>query len=246
MPLDLCIPARNEAVHIQDALRRLTNSMQNSGVDCRIIVAINGTTDETFNKVEEYRTSNNEYGDRIVALQCPTPGKGAAIRYAASQSGVRSPESVSDIFGFIDADLSSDPDAIPELVKLVVENKADIVIASRLVQTRTTNRGFARTLSSRFFNFMSHLILGLKEKDAQCGLKVMNAKAQAVLLKCQEDGWFLDIEFLAKAGQDGLTVLEVPVPWIEFRYPDRKSQIKHVKDGFGAIKAILRIRKMLG
>jgi len=252
MRLDLCLPARNEAAHIQDAIRRLVRALgefertthdaqritPGEGNDWRIIVAINGTMDDTLDKVEEYRISNIEYRERIITLQCPATGKGAAIRFAAAQSNA-------DIFGFIDADLSSDPDAIPELVKLIVDGKADIVIASRLVQTRTTNRGFARTLSSRFFNLMAHLILGLKVKDAQCGLKVMSAKARGVLLQCREDGWFLDIEFLAKARQDGLTILEVPVPWIEFRYPDRKSQIKHVRDGIGAIKAMLRIRKRL-
>ena len=154
-----------------------------------------------------------------------------------------SPWTSDDIFGFIDADLSADPDAISGMLEKIQNNEADIVIASRLLQTKTTNRSFLRTLSSHIFNFLIRLTLGLSVKDAQCGLKLMNQRATDILLTCTEDGWFLDIEFLAKARQYKLRVQEVPVPWTEFRYPDRKSHIRHVRDGLGALRAIWRIRR---
>ncbi len=146
-------------------------------------------------------------------------------------------------FGFIDADLSADPDAIPGMVARLLEDKADIVIASRLLITKTTNRGWLRTLSSKAFNFFADLFLNLRVADAQCGLKIMNERGLNILRECQEEGWFLDIEFLARARQDNLRIAEVPVPWLEFRYPNRKSQIKHFRDGVEAVKAILRINK---
>ncbi|MHB8831230.1 MAG: glycosyltransferase [Patescibacteria group bacterium] len=231
MMFDLCVPARNEGATIQDALRRLTKSLSDLGIDWQITVAINGTTDDTAQKVLEY-------GNRIMALERPEAGKGAAIRLAAQNSQA-------DIFGFIDADLSADPDMIAPMVKKILDGQADVVIGSRLADTRTTNRSWLRTMSSQFFNLMSRLILGLKVKDAQCGLKVMNSRAKNVLVNCQEEGWFLDIEFLAKMAQDGFKVVEVPVPWIEFLYTMRQSQVRMFKDGLGAIKAMWRIRRRL-
>ncbi len=231
MLFDLCVPARNEGMTIQDALRRLVKSLGDLGIDWQITVVVNGSTDDTFKKVLEY-------GDRVVALERKEAGKGAAIRFAAQNSQ-------SDFFGFIDADLSADPDMIAPIVKKILDGQADVMIGSRLANTRTTNRSWLRTLSSQFFNLMSRLILGLKVKDAQCGLKVMNSRAKNILASCQETGWFLDIEFLARIAQDGLKVVEVPVPWIEFRYAMRQSQIRMFGDGLRAIGAMWRIRLRL-
>jgi glycosyltransferase involved in cell wall biosynthesis len=266
--LHLVIPARNEAPHIADTLRRLSKSLSDLTIPWQIIVADNGSTDGTEGTVNEFRISNFVFRDRVSVIKCPTVGKGAAIRFASHQTtealfskegypakcGVgRFPTSdakfeirnskYDQFFGFIDADLSADPDAIAGMVARLLDDKADIVIASRLLVTKTTNRGWLRTLSSKFFNIIADLFLHLNVADAQCGLKIMNARGVEILKSCQEDGWFLDIEFLARARQDNLRIAEVPVPWIEFRYPNRKSQIRHFRDGIEAVKAILRIRR---
>lgn len=236
MLLDLCLPARNEGAIIQDVLHRLVKALADVGCDWQITVVVNGTTDDTMRKIEEYRMADVENRNRIRAIERPTDGKGAAIKDAARNSQA-------DLFGFIDSDLSADPEMISPMVSRLLRGESDLVIGSRLVNVKTTNRGFLRTLSSQFFNLMSRLILNLKVKDAQCGLKIMNSKAKDLLSKAREDGWFLDIEFLAKAVQDGLIIAEIPVPWIEFRYAGRKSQVNMVKDGWQAIKAMLRIRR---
>lgn len=233
MAFDLCLPARNEGAIIQDVLRRLVKALSDLDVEWRIIVAVNGTTDDTLQRIHEYRMSNP--GCRLLAIECPEPGKGAAIRLATQNSQA-------EFFGFIDADLSADPEMILPMLEKVQKGEADVVIGSRLMDIKTTNRGLLRTLSSQFFNLMSHLMLGIKVKDAQCGLKIMNERAKNVLSACREKGWFLDIEFLAKLAQDGLIVAEMPVPWIEFRYARRKSQIKMLKDGLESIKAMRRIK----
>ncbi len=295
--LHLVIPSRNEAPYITNTLHRLAKTLADLPIPWQIIVADNGSTDNTKQTTEEIirtwsyvhspgsdksnqdhvpRTQDQSVGsvprtqDQFVYLDCPKVGKGSAIRFASNQVSetlfnkegyqrkaligrfppseskfvVRS-SSFDSLFGFIDADLSADPDAIPGMVARLLEDKADIVIASRLLITKTTNRNWLRTLSSKLFNFMADLFLNLKVADAQCGLKIMNEKGLAVLKSCEEDGWFLDIEFLAKARQDRLRITEVPVPWLEFRYPNRKSQIRHFRDGIEAIKAILRIRKRI-
>ncbi|MDF1496521.1 MAG: glycosyltransferase, partial [Patescibacteria group bacterium] len=274
--------------YITDTIRRLSKSLADLTIPWQIIIADNGSTDQTKQTIQElirtwsyvhgpgYSLSNQDHvprtmdqsvgsvprtQDQLVYLECPKVGKGSAIRFAAEQTpddASSSPPQAdpprntkfeirnsnqNQFFGFIDADLSADPDAIVGMVTRLLEDKADIVIASRLLITKTTNRSWLRTLSSKLFNFLADLFLNLKVADAQCGLKIMNERGLKILRECQEDGWFLDIEFLAKARQDRLRIAEVPVPWLEFRYPNRKSQIHHFRDGIEAIKAILRIYK---
>ncbi|MFZ6015911.1 MAG: glycosyltransferase [Patescibacteria group bacterium] len=297
--LHLVIPARNESKYIADTIRRLCKSLSDLSMPWQIIVADNGSTDQTADAVKQCMMHNaqcikkqfNNAKDnpdpglrtpdcQIEYLSCPTVGKGAAIRHAANQlpitnyqlpmqgasgindiinSGDRGPLSdakcesefrvpnseFKQYFGYIDADLSADPDAISGMVARLQSGAADIVIASRLLITKTTNRSWLRTLSSKLFNLASNLALHLDVADAQCGLKIMNSRSLSVLRDCQEDGWFLDIELLARARKAGLRIAEVPVPWTEFRYPNRASQINHLRDGIGAIKAVLQIKRNL-
>lgn len=227
----ICIPARNEANHIRETVTRLARSLEQiKDVDWRIVIVENGPRDGTAEIIQSLSDQ------RFVVIRCEEPGKGAAIKVAARQFET-------DIFGFIDADLSADPDAIPGMVDRVASGKADAVIGSRLVQKRTTNRGALRTLSSVLFNLAARILLDLHVKDSQCGLKVMNAKARKILSECTESGWFLDMEFLARLRKEGMTINEIPVPWLEFRYPDRKSQVRIIKDGLCSFSAMLRIRK---
>ncbi len=248
--LHLVIPAKNEAKYIRETLRRLSQSLVDLTIPWQIIVADNGSTDGTADVVRQYQTTrvcpDKERFEEVSCLNCPKVGKGAAIRHATTVTTRDAGHRTSDdklIFGFIDADLSADPDAIPGMVGRVLKDKADIVIASRLLITKTTNRSWLRTLSSRIFNFIANLFLELRVADAQCGLKIMNAKGLKVIQSCQEEGWFLDIEFLAKARQQGLRITEIPVSWLEFRYPGRAQKVKIIRDGIAAIRAILRIRK---
>lgn len=275
--LQLVIPTRNEAPYIQSAIRRLVRSLAEIKDDWQIIVADNGSTDGTGETVEELRIKNDELKETVQLLSCPKEGKGAAIRYATTQSypvprtsyfvsqtdelnnctmvrpfanavslyDVRCTMYDDGFFGFIDADLSADPDAIPGMLEKLLADEADLVIGSRLLNVKTTNRGWLRTVASKLFNGLTALMLGLKVKDAQCGLKLMNARGVEVLKQCQEPGWFLDIELLARARQQGLRILEVPVVWTEFRFPGRKSQIRHIQDGLEAIRAMWRVRRRL-
>ena len=89
------------------------------------------------------------------------------------------------------------------------------------------------------------MILGIKVVDSQCGLKVMNASARDVLRTCIETGWFLDLEFLAIAERAGLRIKELPVHWNEEVYDGRQSKLRIIRDGFGAVSAMIRIRRNL-
>lgn len=256
--LHLVIPTRNEAPYIQSAIQRLARSLGDLKTDWQIIVADNGSTDGTSEAVEELRIKNYELRDKVDVINCPMEGKGTAIRYAVEHlpSAVdATPVTLEDAmdaryamdvrFGFIDADLSADPDAIPGMLEKLLADEADMVIGSRLLNIKTTNRGWLRTFTSKLFNAGADLILGINVKDAQCGLKLMNARGVEVLKQCQEAGWFLDIELLARARQQGLRILEVPVVWTEFRFPGRKSQIRHIQDGLEAVRAMRRVRRRL-
>lgn len=230
--LEIVIPAYNEARIILQTLETLEQHLHSLvDVHWHIIVAENGSTDGTSDLVEKRCLPF------VSLLRIKAKGKGVAIRTAGAQS-------TADILGFIDADLSVDPNCIPALLSRIRDG-ADIVTGSRLLDTTHVHRGWLRTCSSKLFNSFSAYMLPIDIRDAQCGLKFMNARGRQALTACKEDGWFLDIELLARAKKIGLRIDEVPITWEEFYYPERKSKLRIVRDGVKALRAIWRIKQRL-
>jgi len=230
--LDICIPTYNEASIIAESVRQVKSVLDTlPSVEGRVVVADNGSTDGTSDAVTSLKLSG------VVALTVPAKGKGAALVYAARQS-------TADIFGFIDADLSADPKEIGRLLQ-ELSQRVDIVIGSRLLDVAQVKRGFLRTLSSRIFNLLRRAMLGISVVDTQCGLKLMNTRGRDILRACVEQGWFLDLEFLARAERARLSVRELPIAWDEFHFPGRESKLSPFRDGIKAVAAMVRIRARL-
>ena len=237
MMLELCIPAYNEAAIIREAVSRVAEALESAGIrEWRIVVVDNASTDDTSEQVRALAHP------RISVLRIEEKGKGAALRAAAR---VREDADARTRFGFIDADLSADPADIALLLAPLARDEADVVIGSRLLDAALVRRGFLRSVSSRLFNAFRRALLGIRVVDSQCGLKVMNAEGRAVLRSCSEPGWFLDLEFLAKAERAGLRIRELPVHWDESRFKERSSKLRVFRDGLGALSAMRRIRARL-
>ncbi len=231
MKLTIVIPVYNEEPIIIDTVKRvsLVLSKLPVGVQWDIVVVDNGSTDNTAGKLV---SANLE---RVSLMRLDKKGKGLAVCSAAASSD-------SDFFGFIDADLSADPESIIPFFEMLKSGKADIVIGSRFADASLVHRDFFRTFTSKMFNILQRYILGLHFKDTQCGLKIMNRNGVDVLRKCVETGWFFDLEFLHLAIQKGLVIYEFPISWEEFRYYKQRKGKLEFMDGFYAVIAMFRIR----
>lgn len=231
MELDVVIPAFNEEKNILSTIHKLSAALSRiEGLTWKIIVAENGSSDNTYSVVSE------------AALPCveifhsSQKGKGLALREAAEKSQA-------EYFAFIDADCSVDPKIFSSLLPLLQNNTADIVVGSRFHRETVIDRSFLRHESSRLFNLLAKMITGIQASDTQCPLKIMNGNGKTQLLQCAEDTWFLDLELIARAEKNKLRIAALPVIWTEFVYPERKSKLVVAKDGWGALRAMWNIRK---
>ena len=232
MKCDICIPVLNESSIIINTIRTIQEEVKKRpDIEWRIIVADNGSTDDTRQKVITAGLKNT------ILLSISEKGKGIAIRRAAEYS-------LADFFCFIDADLSVSPKNIAVFIDHLSTGK-DIVIGSRFLDETKVKRSYLRTVSSKLFNFVARIILPIRVKDAQCGLKCMNIKGKAVLIACKETTWFLDLELIAQATSARLVIEELPIEWEEFYYVHRASKLRVVRDGLHALIAMMRIRQAL-
>lgn len=228
--VEICIPVLNEEDIILltlDVLIELCNS--NPQYRWKIVVVDNGSTDATASLVQSC------VDVRVSLLKQPQKGKGAALVLGAQSSQA-------DYFAYIDSDLSADPKQIIELLQRIQEG-ADIVVGSRLLDTHTVHRSGWRTLTSYIFKSYADILVPVPVVDSQCGLKVMNKRGVHIFSSCIEKGWFVDRELLAKAQKKKLTIVEVPIRWEEFRYENRKSKLHVLQVSLQSIKSLWRIRK---
>ena len=106
-------------------------------------------------------------------------------------------------------------------------------------------REWWRTGSSKLFNMLARVITHVTVSDTQCPLKIMNRRGREIMLATEEETWFFDLEFIALCERLGIGKVEVPVTWEEHRYPNRGSKVRALRDGFGAVVAMWRIRSRL-
>src|SRR6185436_16285286 len=161
-------------------------------------------------------------------------GKGYSVRHGMM-------ESRGDVMLLTDADLSSPIYEARKLFDSIEKDGADIAIGSRWLQrqTQTQRQPFYRQLSGRVFNVLLRVVLGLKQKDTQCGFKAFTRQAaQSVFPPQRIERWGFDPEILFLADKFHLKTAEIPVEWAN----DDRSKINPLTDGFRVFWEMLRIR----
>lgn len=229
--VEIVIPVLNEErglpVSIEKLHRFLVDNMQ--GYDWRIVVADNGSTDQTPKVVEELSLKYDEVG----YLRLEDRGRGRALRTAWLASDA-------DYLCYMDVDLSTELEAIPLLIDSLANKGFDLAIGSRLKKgANVVGRSLKREVISRGYNFIVWSMFFVKFQDAQCGFKAINRKAAHELAPLVEDNsWFFDTELLIVAEKNGYQINEIPVEWTD----DPDSRVKIVKTATADLTGLLRLR----
>jgi len=139
----------------------------------------------------------------------------------------------------MDVDLSTDLEALGELLTPLLQRRGDIAIGSRLAPGARVTRGLKREIISRSYNLLLRIALGATFSDAQCGFKAGRRELlQALLEEVQDDAWFFDTELLWLAQRNKLSIHEVPVRWVE----DRDSRVRILATAREDLRGVIRLR----
>jgi dolichol-phosphate mannosyltransferase len=112
----------------------------------------------------------------------------------------------------IDADLSHDPQYIPQMLELIGEY--DLVIGSRYVKDGgMVNWSLPRLMISLFANFMLKRILGIGQSDCSGGFKAYKSELLQRIgpEKIISPGYVFYVEILYRALKVGARVKEIPI-----------------------------------
>lgn len=153
--ISVVIPLYNEEQSLRELCEQLKNVLQRSG-QYELIFVDDGSTDGSFRVLQELR--NREKRIKIIRFR-RNFGKSAALSVGFHHAK-------GEIIITMDADLQDDPGEIPNLVN---EIKKGFDLVSGWKKRR--HDPISKTIPSKFFNFVTSVLTGVRLHDMNCGLK---------------------------------------------------------------------------
>jgi dolichol-phosphate mannosyltransferase len=118
----------------------------------------------------------------------------------------------------MDADFSHDPRYLPELLKTVREDGADVAVGSRYVSGGgTRNWGIGRKIISRGGSLYARTILGVHIRDLTGGFQCFRRRVleSLDLDRVGSAGYSFQIEMKFRSLRKGFRVVEVPIVFVD-------------------------------
>ena len=223
--VSIVIPCFNEVHTLEDLLAVVRAAPVKKK---QIIVVDDASTDGT---TELIRDRLVERIDTVIHHE-QNQGKGAALR-----SGIAA--ATGDIVIIQDADLEYDPEEYPNLIKPILDNKADVVYGSRFLG-HAPHRVlyFWHYVGNRLLTLASNMFTNLNLSDMETCYKVFRRELiQSV--RIEENRFGFEPEITAKMARiPGIRIYEVGISYYGRTYAEGKKI--GWKDGIRAIYCILK------
>ncbi|HRF26060.1 MAG TPA: glycosyltransferase family 2 protein [Ferruginibacter sp.] len=163
MDLSIVIPLFNEDESLPELAAWIERVVKQEGYDYEVIFVDDGSTDRSWEVIMSLRASNPRF--KGIKFQ-RNYGKSAALNegFKAAQGNV---------VITMDADMQDSPDEIPELYRMIVDDKFDLVSGWKKKRYDNT---FTKNLPSKLFNAAARSMSKIKLHDFNCGLKSYSRK----------------------------------------------------------------------
>ncbi|MDP3938386.1 MAG: glycosyltransferase family 2 protein [Deltaproteobacteria bacterium] len=223
MKLSVIMPVFNETATI----REIVDRVRALPIDLEIVLVDDGSTDGTRDILK------NEIEGKLaeVVYQDVNRGKGAAIRAGLERV-------TGDVVVIQDADLEYDPIELPELLKLIESDKADVVYGSRFVSGKAHRvLLFWHSIGNRFLTLLSNCFTNLNLTDMETCYKMFRTDVLR-RIRLEQDRFGFEPEVTAKVARLGCRIYEVGIGYSGRDY----AQGKKIgwRDGFVAIWCIVK------
>ncbi len=188
----IVIPAKDESTRIGGVLSKLLNlGFEN------IVVVDDGSMDDTNKVASEFGVNVLEH---VINL-----GAGAATQTGIDYSVRRG----ADYIVTMDADHQHQPEDVMNLVKMLVEEKVDIVIGSRFID-KENDIPTSRIFYNKIANWITYFLTGVKVTDSQSGMKAFTKKF-AKQSRLNFNGFEFSVEMIRYIKLNKSDFLEYPI-----------------------------------
>jgi len=140
-------------------------------------------------------------------------------------------------------DYQYDPTLLPEIIKPIQEDKADVVFGSRLMGVHPMKQGMPwwKYISNRFLTIAENTVFGLNLAEYHTGYRAFRREAlEAVNLQMDSDKFIFDQEIVAQLVNIPMRITEVPVPTRYFAQASSASFVASTRYGISILWLLLR------
>ncbi len=223
----MLIPTYNE----RENLPRIVERVRACVPDADVLVLDDNSPDGTGEVADELAAGD----DRVSVLHRPgKEGLGAAYLAGFAWALERDYDAVVEM----DADGSHRPEHLPRM--LVAAAEADLVIGSRYVRGgRVVNWPKNRKAVSMAGNAYIKVVLGMPVNDATAGYRVYRTDTLRTigLDRVESAGYVFQTDLTVRTVRAGLTVVEIPITFIEREIGDSKMDGDVVRESMTRITA---------
>lgn len=158
MNISVVIPLLNEHESLKELYDWIAQVMQSNRFSYEIIFIDDGSTDNSWKIISKLAQSHPEVkGIRFLK----NFGKSQALHAGFAQA-------TGDVVITMDADLQDNPEEIPELYSMIVNDNYDMVSGWK---KKRYDAVLSKNLPSKLFNWAARTTSGVKLNDFNCGLK---------------------------------------------------------------------------
>lgn len=211
------VPCLNEA----ETITQVVEDFKRELPDAEIFVYDNGSIDETIIRASKAGAN--------VRLE-PMRGKGRVLRRMFA-------DITADVFVVVDGDDTYDAGSVNELVKTLLENNLDMVVACRKGSMGRRGHRFGNWI----FNKLNLWLFGPGFSDIFSGYRVLSQR-YVKSFPAISNGFEIETEMSVHASQ-----LRVPVAEVEVLYRDRpegsKSKLRTFADGWKILRTFISLLK---
>jgi glycosyltransferase involved in cell wall biosynthesis len=155
--ISVIVPAKDEEESIPELCHWIHRVMTQNAYSYEVIIIDDGSRDDTWEKIVAL---NNEFSQVKGIRFNRNFGKSAALHVGFQ-------EAKGKVVITMDADLQDSPDEIPALYKMITEEKYHLVSGWK----KKRHDPISKTIPSKFFNYVTRKLSGIKLHDFNCGLK---------------------------------------------------------------------------
>ena len=213
------LPAYNEEVSIASMVLL---SLQYAD---EVIVIDDGSSDRT--------SEVSRLAGATVLSHITNKGKGAALK-----TGFKYAQDY-DIIVTIDADGQHNPSEIPDVIKPIMEDRADIVNGSRYIAGKDTTTPTYRRVGQTVLDNATYLASGVKLTDTQSGFRAFSSKS-IEYFNFDPNGFGIESDMLIEASVNKLRIVEVE---ITVRYDVNTTTDNPIVQGFSVLMRILELMR---
>lgn len=222
MKLSVIMPVYNEKNTIKDIVTKVLAV----NIDKELIIVDDCSKDGTrdiLKTIDDPRVK--------VVYHDMNKGKGGAIKTAIQYA-------TGDYTIIQDADLEYDPEEYHNLLRPILDNRADIVYGSRFAG-RTESMSMLHLAGNKALTIITNLLYGTKLTDMEtCYKLVKTPLLKGLSLKANR--FDFEPEITAKIFKKGARFIEVPISYVGRAHSEGKKI--SWKDGFAAIWTLIKYR----